>query len=65
MTSIVVDSGHSQGPRAGQARRPRIGDLRDQPIITRPRDAGIGLYWPFLKLCAKAAFQPNVVKEAR
>jgi DNA-binding transcriptional LysR family regulator len=36
----------------------RIGDLRDQPIITYPRDAGIGLYWPFLQLCAKAGFQP-------
>jgi DNA-binding transcriptional LysR family regulator len=43
----------------------RIGDLRDQPIITYPRDAGIGLYWPFLQLCAKAGFQPNVVKEAQ
>ena len=27
----------------------RIADLRDQPIITYPRDAGIGLYWPFLQ----------------
>jgi len=43
----------------------RISDLRDQPIITYPRDAGIGLYWPFLQLCAKAGFQPNVVKEAQ
>jgi DNA-binding transcriptional LysR family regulator len=43
----------------------RIGDLRDQPIITYPRDAGIGLYWPFLQLCAKAGFQPNVVREAQ
>jgi len=43
----------------------RIADLHDQPIITYPRDAGIGLYWPFLQLCAKAGFQPNVVKEAQ
>lgn len=43
----------------------RIADLRDQPIITYPRDAGIGLYWPFLQLCAQAGFQPQIVSEAR
>lgn len=43
----------------------RIGELRDQPIISYPRDAGIGLYWPFIKLCQKAGFQPLIVQEAR
>jgi DNA-binding transcriptional LysR family regulator len=43
----------------------RINDLRDAPLITYPRDAGIGLYWPVLQLCAKAGFRPNIVREAR
>jgi len=49
------------------ARRPgiRIADLREQPLITYPRDAGIGLYWPVLELCAKAGFRPHIVQEAR
>lgn len=43
----------------------RIKDLRDEPLITYPRDAGIGLYWPVLKLCANAGFRPHIVREAR
>lgn len=43
----------------------RIKDLRDEPLITYPRDAGIGLYWPVLKLCAQAGFRPRIVREAR
>jgi len=43
----------------------RIRDLRDQPLILYPRDAGIGLYWKVQDLCAKAGFRPNMVQEAR
>jgi DNA-binding transcriptional LysR family regulator len=43
----------------------RIADLRDQPLITYPREAGIGLYWPVLQLCAKAGFRPHIVREVR
>jgi DNA-binding transcriptional LysR family regulator len=42
-----------------------IADLRDEPLVTYPRDAGIGLYWPILQLCARAGFRPRVVREAR
>jgi DNA-binding transcriptional LysR family regulator len=57
----AVPSGHSLAGRKAI----RILDLRNQPIITYPRDAGIGLYWPFLSLCAKANFHPQIVREAR
>ena len=43
----------------------RIDRLRDEALITYPRDAGIGLYWPVLRLCAKAGFRPRIVREAR
>ena len=42
-----------------------IADLRDEPLLTYPRDAGIGLYWPVLQLCARAGFRPQIVREAR
>lgn len=43
----------------------RMAELRDEPLITYPRDAGIGLYWPVLQLCARAGFRPRIVREAR
>jgi DNA-binding transcriptional LysR family regulator len=43
----------------------RIRDLHDQPLLTYPRDAGIGLYWKVQALCARAGFRPNMVQEAR
>jgi len=42
-----------------------IADLRAEPFVTYPRDAGIGLYWPILQLCARAGFRPRVAREAR
>lgn len=43
----------------------RIADLRDQPLILYPRNAGIGLYWKVQELCSKAGFRPHMVQEAR
>lgn len=57
----AIPAGHPLAQQASIS----IADLRDQPIITYPRDAGIGLYWPFLQLCARAGFQPQIVSEAR
>jgi DNA-binding transcriptional LysR family regulator len=42
----------------------RIADLRNQPLITYPRNAGIGLYWQVIGLCAKAGFEPLIAREA-
>jgi DNA-binding transcriptional LysR family regulator len=47
------------------AKAVRIADLKDEPLITYPRDAGIGLYWKVQALCAKAGFRPRMVQEAR
>ena len=57
----AIPKGHALARRDGI----RIDDLRDAPLITYPRDAGIGLYWPVLQLCANAGFRPNIVREAR
>ncbi len=51
-------------PLAGRASL-RVAQLRDEPFITYPRDAGIGLYWPVLQMCAKAGFRPRIIREAR
>lgn len=42
-----------------------MADLRNEALITYPRDAGISLYWPVMQLCAQAGFRPRVVREAR
>ncbi|WP_077001366.1 LysR family transcriptional regulator [Variovorax sp. KK3] len=56
----AVPRGH---PLAGAAIH--IADLRDEPLLTYPRDAGIGLYWMVQALCTKAGFRPRMVQEAR
>jgi DNA-binding transcriptional LysR family regulator len=43
----------------------RVIDLHDEPLLTYPRDAGIGLYWPVLELLASAGSRPRIVREAR
>lgn len=43
----------------------RIAHLRDEPLVSYPRDAGIGLYWKVQELCARAGFRPRMVQEAR
>lgn len=43
----------------------RVADLRNEPLITYPRESGIGLYWSVIRLCGKAGFQPNIAREVR
>jgi DNA-binding transcriptional LysR family regulator len=57
----AIPKDHALAGRAGI----RIKDLRDEPLITYPRDAGIGLYWPVIQLCADAGFRPHIAREAR
>jgi DNA-binding transcriptional LysR family regulator len=57
----AIPKDHALAGRAGI----RIKDLRDEALITYPRDAGIGLYWPVMQLCADAGFRPHIVREAR
>ncbi|MES2183207.1 MAG: LysR substrate-binding domain-containing protein [Pseudomonadota bacterium] len=43
----------------------RVADLRDQPLISYPRDSGIGLYWAIIRLCGNAGFKPNIAREVK
>jgi DNA-binding transcriptional LysR family regulator len=40
-----------------------IRDIKDYPLITYPKEAGIGLYWQVMNLCAKAGFRPHIAHE--
>ncbi len=42
-----------------------VADLQGEPLVTYPRDSGIGLYWRVIELCVRAGFQARVVQEAR
>ncbi len=53
------------GSKLARGKAVRIADLHDQPLVTYPRDAGIGLYWKVQALCGKAGFRPRIVQEAR
>jgi DNA-binding transcriptional LysR family regulator len=43
----------------------RVTDLDDEPLLTYPRDAGIGLYWPVLDMLARGGAKARIVREAR
>jgi DNA-binding transcriptional LysR family regulator len=43
----------------------KLSELRDERFIFYPRAYGIGIYDYFLHLCAKRAFVPTIVQEAR
>lgn len=42
-----------------------LADLGTEPLITYPRDSGIGLHWFILDLCMKSDFRPQVIRHAR
>lgn len=41
----------------------RLADLKDDPFVMYPREAGTGIYWQVIDLCAKAGFRPRVARE--
>jgi DNA-binding transcriptional LysR family regulator len=45
------------------ARSLSLTDLGDEAFVMYPRDAGTGIYWQVLQLCAAAGFRPRVVRE--
>jgi DNA-binding transcriptional LysR family regulator len=47
------------------ARRPSLSlsQLKGEPFVMYPREAGTGLYWQILDMCAHAGFQPRVASE--
>jgi DNA-binding transcriptional LysR family regulator len=40
-----------------------LSDLKSEPFIMYPRQAGTGIYWQVLDLCTNAGFRPRVVRE--
>ncbi len=42
-----------------------VKDLRADPFIMYPRDAGIGLYWRVMELCRRAGFRPEIAQQVR
>ncbi|MDB6047086.1 MAG: LysR family transcriptional regulator [Gammaproteobacteria bacterium] len=46
-----------------QRRSLSLAALKGEPFIMYPREAGTGIYWQVMDLCAKADFRPRVVRE--
>jgi DNA-binding transcriptional LysR family regulator len=40
-----------------------LSQLKEEPFIMYPREAGTGLYWQVTDLCAHAGFRPRVARE--
>src|SRR5579859_1256926 len=47
------------------ARRPSLSpsQLKGEPFVMYPREAGTGLYWQILDICAHAGFRPRIARE--
>ncbi|MBU7439445.1 LysR family transcriptional regulator [Paraburkholderia fungorum] len=51
--------------RLAKASSIKLKDLRDEPFIAYPRQAGVAVYEKTVALCAKRGFEPQVVQEAQ
>jgi DNA-binding transcriptional LysR family regulator len=40
-----------------------LSQLKGEPFVMYPREAGTGLYWQILDICAHAGFRPRVARE--
>ena len=40
-----------------------LADLKEESFVMYPREAGTGIYWQVIDLCAKAGFRPQVARE--
>ncbi|MGH8779205.1 LysR family transcriptional regulator [Paraburkholderia sp.] len=58
---LAVHAGH----RLAKKRAVCIADLRGEPFIAYPRQAGVALFTQMLALCEKRGFTPEVVQEAQ
>ena len=58
---VAVRSDH----RLAAAESLDLAELGTEPLITYPRDSGIGLHWCIVDLCMKAGYRPQVVRNAR
>ncbi|WGS51598.1 LysR family transcriptional regulator [Paraburkholderia sp. D15] len=58
---VAMHAGH----RLAQAATLKLKDLRNEPFIAYPRQAGVAISQQTLALCAKRGFEPQVVQEAQ
>jgi DNA-binding transcriptional LysR family regulator len=60
-TSLVVALPHDHALARRQSLT--LGELKSDSFIMYPREAGTGIYWQVMDLCAKAGFRPRVARE--
>jgi len=58
---LAMHSSH----RLAKVQSVSIADLRDEPFISYPREAGMALFGHIHTLCTKRGFEPRVVQEAQ
>jgi DNA-binding transcriptional LysR family regulator len=58
---LAMHAGH----RLANAPSIKLGDLRDEPFIAYPRQAGVAVYEKTVALCTRRGFEPQVVQEAQ
>jgi DNA-binding transcriptional LysR family regulator len=56
---VAIQEEHPLARRASLA----LSQLKAEPFIMYPREAGTGLYWQVTDLCAHAGFRPRVARE--
>jgi DNA-binding transcriptional LysR family regulator len=56
---VAIASDHPLARSASLA----VSDLKSEPFIMYPREAGTGIYWQVLDLCARAGFRPRIMRE--
>jgi len=53
----------AQDHRLAKRQSLTLADLKSESFIMYPREAGTGIYWQVMDLCAKAGFRPRVARE--
>jgi DNA-binding transcriptional LysR family regulator len=56
---VAIPRDHALARRQSLA----LADLKGDSFIMYPREAGTGIYWQVMDLCAKAGFRPRVARE--
>jgi DNA-binding transcriptional LysR family regulator len=56
---VAIQEDHPLARRASLS----LSQLKNEPFVIYPREAGTGLYWQFTDLCANAGFRPRVARE--
>ncbi|MDB6082756.1 MAG: LysR family transcriptional regulator [Gammaproteobacteria bacterium] len=56
---VAIAADHPSARRSSLS----LAELKGEAFIMYPREAGTGIYWQVLDLCARAGFRPRVVRE--